>query len=30
MNVDELLAGARDAIAVKRVYGDAVERDGVR
>jgi uncharacterized spore protein YtfJ len=29
MNVDELLEGARDAIAVKRVYGDPIERDGV-
>lgn len=29
MNVDELLQGARDAIAVKRVYGDPIERDGV-
>jgi uncharacterized spore protein YtfJ len=24
-NVDELLAGARDAISVKRVYGDPIE-----
>ena len=29
MNVDELLKGARDAIAVKRVYGDPIQRDGV-
>jgi uncharacterized spore protein YtfJ len=29
MNVDEMLQGARDAIAVKRVYGDPIERDGV-
>jgi uncharacterized spore protein YtfJ len=29
MSVDELLEGARDAIAVKRVYGDPIERDGV-
>lgn len=28
-NVDELLAGARDAISVKRVFGDPVEADGV-
>jgi uncharacterized spore protein YtfJ len=28
-NVDELLQGARDAITVKRVYGEPVERDGV-
>ena len=28
-NVDELLQGTRDAITVKRVYGDPVERDGV-
>lgn len=28
-NVDELLAGARDAISVKRVFGDPVETDGV-
>jgi len=28
-NIDELLQGARDAITVKRVYGDQVERDGV-
>jgi uncharacterized spore protein YtfJ len=28
-NVDELLAGARDAITVKRVFGDPVETEGV-
>jgi len=28
MNVDEMLTGARDAITVKRVYGDPIERDG--
>jgi uncharacterized spore protein YtfJ len=28
-NVDEVLAGARDAITVKRVFGDPVETDGV-
>lgn len=29
MNVDEMLSGARDAMTVKRVYGDPIERDGV-
>jgi uncharacterized spore protein YtfJ len=29
MNVDEMLTGARDAMTVKRVYGDAIERDGM-
>ena len=29
MNVDELLQGARDAISVKRVYGEPIERDGL-
>jgi len=29
MNVDEMLTGARDAINVKRVYGDPIEREGV-
>lgn len=29
MNVDEMLAGARDAMTVKRVYGDPIERDGM-
>ena len=28
-NIDELLEGARDAITVKRVFGDPVEADGV-
>jgi uncharacterized spore protein YtfJ len=28
-NVDEMLAGARDAITVKRVYGDPIESEGV-
>jgi uncharacterized spore protein YtfJ len=28
-NVDELLEGARNAITVKRVYGDPIEGDGV-
>jgi uncharacterized spore protein YtfJ len=28
-NVDELLAGARDAISVKRVFGDPIETEGV-
>ena len=28
-NVDEMLTGARDAISVKRVYGDPVEIEGV-
>jgi uncharacterized spore protein YtfJ len=28
-NIDELLGGARDAITVKRVYGDPIESDGV-
>jgi uncharacterized spore protein YtfJ len=28
-NVDELLEGAREAITVKRVYGDPIEGDGV-
>jgi uncharacterized spore protein YtfJ len=28
-NVDELWKGARDAITVKRVYGDPVQSDGV-
>ncbi len=28
-NVDELLAGARDAMSVKRVFGDPIEADGV-
>ena len=29
MNVDEMLTGARDAITVKKVFGDPVERDGI-
>ena len=29
MKVDELLEGARDAISVRRVYGEPIERDGV-
>jgi uncharacterized spore protein YtfJ len=29
MNVEELLSGARDAISVRRVFGDPIERDGV-
>jgi uncharacterized spore protein YtfJ len=29
MNVDEMPQGVHDAMAVKRVYGDPVERDGV-
>jgi uncharacterized spore protein YtfJ len=28
-NVDELLSGARDAISVKRVFGDPIETEGV-
>jgi uncharacterized spore protein YtfJ len=28
-NIDELLAGAREAITVRRVFGDPLERDGV-
>ena len=28
-NVDEILEGARDAMTVKRVYGDPVEGEGV-
>jgi uncharacterized spore protein YtfJ len=28
-NVDELLHGARDAITVKRVYGDPIESEGI-
>ena len=28
-NVDELLSGARDAISVKRVFGDPIEAEGV-
>jgi uncharacterized spore protein YtfJ len=29
MKVDELLQGARDAITVRRVYGEATEAEGV-
>jgi uncharacterized spore protein YtfJ len=29
MNIEETIAKARDAITVKRVYGDPFERDGV-
>lgn len=29
MNVDEMLTGARDAITVKRVFGEPIERDGL-
>ena len=28
-NVDEILKGARDAMTVKRVYGEPIETDGV-
>lgn len=28
-NIDELWAGTREAITVRRVFGDAVEHDGV-
>ena len=29
MNVSQMLEGAREAITVRRVYGDPIERDGV-
>jgi uncharacterized spore protein YtfJ len=29
MNVDELLGGVRDAITVRRVFGEPIEQDGV-
>ena|SRR5881397_2505267 len=29
MNVDEMLTGVRDALTVKRVFGDPIERDGI-
>jgi uncharacterized spore protein YtfJ len=29
MNMDEMLAGARDAMTVQRVYGDPFEKDGI-
>jgi uncharacterized spore protein YtfJ len=28
MNVDELLSGARDAISVRRVFGEPIEQNG--
>jgi uncharacterized spore protein YtfJ len=28
MNVDEMMQGVRDAITVKRVYGEPIERNG--
>ncbi len=28
-NVDEMLTGAREALTVRRVYGDPVESEGV-
>jgi uncharacterized spore protein YtfJ len=28
MNVDELLSGARDAISVRRVFGEPIEHEG--
>jgi uncharacterized spore protein YtfJ len=28
MNVEELLSGARDAISVRRVFGDPIEHEG--
>jgi uncharacterized spore protein YtfJ len=28
MNIDEMLQGARDAMTVKRVYDEPIERDG--
>ena len=28
-NVDEILGGARDAITVRRVYGEPIEQEGV-
>jgi uncharacterized spore protein YtfJ len=28
-NIDELLSGARDAVTVRRVYGEPIERNGV-
>ena len=28
-NVDEILEGARDAMTVKRVFGDPIETDGI-
>ncbi len=29
MKMDEMLAGAREAMTVKRVYGDPIEKDGI-
>jgi uncharacterized spore protein YtfJ len=29
MNVDEMLAGAREAASVSRVFGEAIQRDGL-
>jgi uncharacterized spore protein YtfJ len=29
MNVDEMLTGARDAVTVKRVFGEPIEKNGV-
>jgi uncharacterized spore protein YtfJ len=29
MNVDELVTTARESLTVKRVYGEAIERDGL-
>ncbi len=29
VNVDELIEGAREAISVRRVFGDPIEEDGV-
>lgn len=29
MNIDDMLAGARDVMTVQRVYGDPIERDGI-
>lgn len=29
MNVDEMLEGAREAMTVKRVYGEPIEREGL-
>ena len=28
-DIDEILSGARDALTVRRVFGDPIERDGV-
>jgi uncharacterized spore protein YtfJ len=28
-NIDELMTGARDALTVKRVYGEPFEKDGI-